>query len=215
MDSICHQTLCHSSLIKSSALILSCFFFLPFLFPHHYLLVTPILQGRFLVFVLCWIAVWLFGGGAELEYHHSAGLPSRRSLENRSLIDEPLILKGITQVPYFFVQRDFLPSEVVPESCHMPNDDSYYIRKGIEASILTRIIRYVKIDYSWNTHCKGMGSKAHTRTKPSWLIPCSPSCSQLHIKSTWGLWSQYLEVGSIPDSLKQDLRGVTWDLAYV
>ena len=75
----------------------------------------------------------------ELEPHHSAGLPSRRSLENRSLIDESLILKGIT-LPYFFVQLDFLPSEVVPESCHMPNDDSYYIRKGVKASILTRII---------------------------------------------------------------------------
>lgn len=65
----------------------------------------------------------------DLDYHNSAGLPSRWSLENRSLFDEPFVLKVTIQVPYFFLQPDFLPSEVVPESCYVPNDDSYYIRK--------------------------------------------------------------------------------------
>lgn len=64
----------------------------------------------------------------DLDYHNSAGLPSCRSLENRSLIDEPFVLKVTIQVPYFFLQPDFLPSEVVTCLMMIPII-SYYIRK--------------------------------------------------------------------------------------
>ena len=90
------KSFCHNSLINSSPL-----FFLPFPFSYYYLLVTSMCKSTFSLFCLL-APLSDLSGGKQVEGHKwwPPGFTQVR-LEGGSLINERLILKGITWLVFY------------------------------------------------------------------------------------------------------------------